>query len=154
MCSIGFGQQCPEISASYQLEMVIAAKAVADTTRMRILNLLLHKECCVCEVMYAINISQPRASRSLKTLHDAGFLNMREQGPYTIYTLKVSRKPRVHSSIIDGVKLQAAKNPVFDIDLERLKSAPRYNCNTIVKGRFKKLPDSAPGESTLQNCCC
>ncbi len=133
--------------------MVVAAKAVADATRMRILNLLLQKECCVCEVMYAIKISQPRASRSLKALFDAGFLNMREQGPYTIYSLKTSRKPRVHSSIIDGVKLQADKNPVFDKDLERLKSAPRYNCNTIVKGHYKKLPETPPVEATEHGCC-
>jgi ArsR family transcriptional regulator len=37
-------------------DLVEAAKALADETRLRILNLLLERECCVCEVMQVLEI--------------------------------------------------------------------------------------------------
>jgi len=55
--------------------LVKAIKALSDETRIRILNLLAERECCVCEVMQAMEISQTRASRNLGMLYDAGFLS-------------------------------------------------------------------------------
>jgi ArsR family transcriptional regulator len=46
-----------------------AMKALSDETRLRILNLVLQRECCVCEVTQALDISQTRASRALSMLH-------------------------------------------------------------------------------------
>ncbi len=43
-------------------------KALSDETRLRISSLLLERECCVCEVMQALDISQTRASRNLRHL--------------------------------------------------------------------------------------
>jgi len=37
------------------------------------LNILIAQECCVCEVMQVLGISQTRASRNLKILEEAGF---------------------------------------------------------------------------------
>ena len=39
-------------------ELIKAFKSLSDETRLRILNILLEKECCVCEVMQALEISQ------------------------------------------------------------------------------------------------
>ena len=47
-------------------------KALSDETRLRISHLLLERECCVCEVMQALDISQTRASRNLGILQGAG----------------------------------------------------------------------------------
>jgi ArsR family transcriptional regulator len=55
-------------------------KALSDETRIRILKVLLERECCVCEVMQALDISQSRASRNLGILEDAGFIKSRRDG--------------------------------------------------------------------------
>ena len=68
-------------------DLVKACKALSDETRLRILNLLLERECCVCEVMQALNISQTRASRNLNTLYSAGFLKFRKDGLWSLYSL-------------------------------------------------------------------
>lgn len=47
-------------------------KALSDETRIRILKVLLERECCACEVMQALDISQSRASRNLGILEDVG----------------------------------------------------------------------------------
>ena len=46
-------------------EAIKAFKVLSDDTRLRALNLILERECCVCEVMQALNISQSKASRDL-----------------------------------------------------------------------------------------
>jgi DNA-binding transcriptional ArsR family regulator len=48
-----------------------AFKTLSDETRLRILNLILERECCVCEVMQALEISQSKASRGLSLLTQA-----------------------------------------------------------------------------------
>ena len=38
-------------------DFIKASAALSDITRLRILNILLVRECCVCEVMQALEIS-------------------------------------------------------------------------------------------------
>ncbi len=68
-------------------DLIRATKALSDETRLRILNVVMQKECCVCEVMQALEISQTRASRNLKVLYDAGFLKLRNEGLWSLYSL-------------------------------------------------------------------
>ncbi len=68
-------------------DLIKTMKALSDQTRLRITNLLLERECCVCEVMQALGISQSRASRNLGILEDAGFLRARRDGTWVLYTV-------------------------------------------------------------------
>jgi ArsR family transcriptional regulator, arsenate/arsenite/antimonite-responsive transcriptional repressor len=68
-------------------KLVKALKALSDSVRLRIVNLLLQRECCVCEVMQALRISQTRASRNLNMLHDAGLLKLRKDGLWSYYSI-------------------------------------------------------------------
>jgi ArsR family transcriptional regulator len=68
-------------------ELIKATKALSDETRLRILNILLERECCVCEVMQALDISQSRASRNLGILEEAGFLTARRDGLWIVYSI-------------------------------------------------------------------
>jgi len=63
-------------------------KALADTTRLRILKLLNIREMCVCEVMIALNLTQPTASHHLKILENAGLVKSRKEGKWVYYRLK------------------------------------------------------------------
>ena len=62
-------------------------KALSDEARLRILCLLLERECAVCEVVQAIRISQTRASRNLGILHAAGLLKVRREGLWILYSI-------------------------------------------------------------------
>jgi len=61
-------------------ELVKAAKSLSDPQRVRVLNLLMQRECCVCQVMEALGISEVNASRYCHALLDAGFLKMHKEG--------------------------------------------------------------------------
>lgn len=69
-------------------EFIKPFKALSDETRLRILNILVQKECCVCEVMQVLNISQSRASRNLGILEEAGFLKSHREGAWVHYALR------------------------------------------------------------------
>ncbi len=67
-----------------------AFKALADATRLRILGLLLTREMCVCEVMVALDLTQPTASHHLRILESIGLVNDRKEGKWVFYKLSDS----------------------------------------------------------------
>ncbi len=85
-------------------DLIRATKALSDETRLRILNLIMEQECCVCQVMQALEISQTRASRNLKVLYDAGFLKLRNEGLWSLYSLDVEGMDGSFAHLLEAVK--------------------------------------------------
>ena len=106
-------------------QLTRAAQALSDETRLRILNVLMVQECCVCEVMQALEISQTRASRNLKILDDAGFLNMRTDGLYTLYSLRDTDTDGFYNELLAAVKKEMQANETAKKDVLRLKQSKR-----------------------------
>jgi ArsR family transcriptional regulator len=106
-------------------DLVKAAKALSDETRLRILNLLLVRECCVCEVMQVLNVSQTRASRNLNLLYDAGFLKVRREGLWAYYSIDKSGLQNYLSPLLNAVELGLKGNEIAYLDREHLKEAQR-----------------------------
>ena len=106
-------------------ELTKATQALSDETRIRIINLIIERECCVCEVMQALNISQTRASRNLKILYDAGFLNMRNDGLFTLYSINPENNTNFRTHLLQAVKKDLQKNPIARNDLRQLQKAKR-----------------------------
>jgi ArsR family transcriptional regulator len=106
-------------------DMIKAFKALSDETRLRILSLLMEKECCVCEVMQALDISQTRASRNLGILYGAGFLKLRKDGLWSLYSIDQEGIAGHSSDLIEAVRKALESNKVVVEDRERLKKAVR-----------------------------
>lgn len=105
-------------------EPVRAFKTLSDETRLRMLNLIAERECCVCEVMQALQISQSKASRGLTALYDAGFLKQRKEGLWSLYSIDTDMKDYL-SELAEAVRkaLKGEKTAVQDI--VRLRKAER-----------------------------
>jgi ArsR family transcriptional regulator len=106
-------------------DLIKATKALSDETRLRILNVLLERECCVCEVMQALDISQSRASRNLGILQDAGFLTARRDGTWIVYSLDWQTANQYAASLAKLFKGSPVSNELMTQDKERLKQAVR-----------------------------
>ena len=100
-------------------------KALSDETRLRIINLLLERECSVCEVMQAMNISQTRASRGLTTLYNTGILKVRRDGLWVLYSIDEESIEKSYDCLIQFVKSTLKGDELAGVDRERLKSAVR-----------------------------
>ncbi len=65
-------------------------KALSDETRIRILKLLEEGELCVCDIVTALDMIQPKVSFHLCVLKDAGLIKDRKQGKWIHYSLNES----------------------------------------------------------------
>jgi ArsR family transcriptional regulator len=107
-------------------KLIKAYKSMSDETRLRIINVLMQKDCCVCEVMQALNVSQPRASRNLRILYDSGFLQTRREGMLSIYSIDKEEMEPYLLEILNSAVEPLKNNDTFKHDRERLKKAKRF----------------------------
>jgi ArsR family transcriptional regulator len=77
-------------------------KALADTTRLRILGLLLAGEVCVCNIHDSLGLPQPKVSRHLAYLRRAGLVAARKDGLWVHYRLATLDDP-VMQALLDAV---------------------------------------------------
>lgn len=70
------------------MQTVDTLKVLADTTRLQMMLLLsLEEELCVCELVAALDESQPKISRHLRILKDARMISDRRQGQWMFYAI-------------------------------------------------------------------
>ena len=69
------------------VQMAHLFKALADSTRLRMLNLLAAGEVCVCHIHESLRIPQSKASRHLAYLRRAGLVEARRDGLWMHYRL-------------------------------------------------------------------
>ena len=62
-------------------------RALADSTRLRLINLMAEQEVCVCYFTEAIGVPQPKISRHLAYLRAAGLVAARREGKWMHYRL-------------------------------------------------------------------
>jgi ArsR family transcriptional regulator len=106
-------------------ELIKAYKALSDDSRLRVLNLLISRECCVCEVVQTLNISQSKASRILTILYNAGFLKLRKEGLWSLYSIDWEGMSDQFSATIKIIESTFVNNNQMLDDLKQLKSAKR-----------------------------
>jgi len=98
--------------------------ALSDSTRLRSILLMARQgELCVCELMYALDMIQPKISRHLALLRDAGIVSSRRQGQWIYYQLH----PDLPSWAMETIQaiLKGAENlPPYTNDLTMLTNMP------------------------------
>ena len=95
-------------------------RAFSDPTRLRILNLLLPGELCVCDIVSTLSIAQPTASRHLAYLKSAGLVESRRDGLWIHYKLAAPRSV-FHEKLIECLGYCVEDVPQLAKDAKRLK---------------------------------
>jgi ArsR family transcriptional regulator len=62
-------------------------KTLSDETRLRILKLLEHGELCVCDIVAALDLIQPKVSFHLGVMKEAKLIKDRRQGKWIHYRI-------------------------------------------------------------------
>ncbi len=110
-------------------------RVLSDESRLRVLNLLLERECCVCEVMQALDISQSKASRILSALYDVGILKMHKDGLWSLYSIDWDGMDTHLRDIVEATFRAFERNEVIIRDRDRLKKAERVGPGCVKKIR-------------------
>ena len=99
-------------------ELLRQLRAAAEPTRLRIIALCGHAELSVGDFVAILGQSQPRVSRHLKLLVDAGLLIRNKEGSRAYYRLLESDKNAQLSQVLND--LMDESDPVLVLDLSRL----------------------------------
>jgi ArsR family transcriptional regulator len=130
-------------------ELEQAFKGLADQNRLRILNLLLHGELCVCDVQYVLGSSQPNVSRHLTYLKNAGLVLDRREGTRIYYRLARPAEG-VHQLLFAFLREAFRHSEELQDDLRKLKRAIQTGSCTVSEWRpFSAL--TAPRTATSRH---
>lgn len=110
---------------------------LSDESRLRALNLIQERECCVCEVMQVMQISQSKASRILSALYDVGVLKLRREGRWAYYSIDSEATQGYIGEILSGIRGSLRDDNTALRDLERLKKAERLGPSCAPASRSK-----------------
>ncbi|WP_353571007.1 metalloregulator ArsR/SmtB family transcription factor [Candidatus Albibeggiatoa sp. nov. BB20] len=105
---------------------------LADETRLRCLALIhQHKELCVCELNYALELSQPKTSRHLSTMKLNSLLSQRREGQWMFYALSPELS-EFDKKLIDLVVIELQTKKQFQQDNQRLSTmCNRPECERV-----------------------
>ena len=92
-----------------------------------ILSLILERECSVCEVIQAMQISQTRASRNLRILCDTGLLKVRQEGVWVLYSANEEALQGCYAGLGEIIRNSLQDDEIVVRDQERLKRAVRQS---------------------------
>ncbi len=129
---------------NYDLALLFAA--LADRTRLRLLNLMNGKEVCVCYFVEILEQSQPKISRHLAYLRRASIVAARREGKWIHYKIVVPKHAGAER-ILNETLAVLREDKAMQADLSRLTKA----CCAP-----QKLPalDGAPTPRTVEALAC
>jgi ArsR family transcriptional regulator, arsenate/arsenite/antimonite-responsive transcriptional repressor len=96
--------------------------ALADRTRLRLLNLMNGREVCVCYFVEILGQSQPKVSRHLAYLRRAGIVAARREGKWMHYSI-VAPKHAGTARILSEALSVLSEDRTMQADLTRLNKA-------------------------------
>ncbi len=102
-------------------------RAFADVTRLRLLNLLVEGELCVCDLCNVLDEVQPKVSRHLAYLRRAGLVRVQTRGKWKYYA--VAKHPKgLERRLLNCVKSCLREIDVLQDDLSRLRGISPGAC--------------------------
>ncbi|HEU4478205.1 MAG TPA: metalloregulator ArsR/SmtB family transcription factor [Pyrinomonadaceae bacterium] len=122
---------------NYSMELLF--KALADRTRLRLLNLIGDDEICVCFFVEVLGTNQPKISRHLAYLRKAGVVSGRREGKWIHY--RVVEPPDEHAAnVFREVRSWLRNDSNMQLDRTRLK---QICCSTQLPIQLQKAPRPA-----------
>ena len=103
-------------------------KAIADESRLRILNLLIHRgELCVCDIEAILGATQTKVSRHLAYLRRTELVRTRRRGLWILYSLAAPRDEE-HRLLLEFLGRLLSSNLVAKKDLRKLDARMGRGC--------------------------
>ena len=122
--------------------------ALADRTRLRLLNLMNGREVCVCYFVQILGQSQPKVSRHLAYLRRAGVVAARREGKWMHYSIVVPKNDGA-ARILSETLAVLSEDKTMQGDLRTLDKAC---CVTKKPSALEGAPIPSPVDTS--SCVC
>ena len=109
-------------SRDMKADLVNLFQALADRTRLRLLNLMSGGEVCVCYFVELLDEPQPKISRHLAYLRRAGLVAARRDGKWMHYRL-ITPADSLQARVLECALAAAAEDRQLQRDRERFERA-------------------------------
>lgn len=126
-------------SKAKPFDIELLFRALADRTRLRLLNLMGDDEVCVCFLVEALGANQPKISRHLAYLRRAGIVAWRREGKWMHYRLMRPHDP-LGAAVVEAVRAYLRYDPQLQADRARLV---RLCCSPKAPASLKRAPKPA-----------
>ena len=117
---------CYSVSAMSPREKVFGLalffRALADRTRLRLLNLIGDRDLCVCYLVEVLQISQPKISRHLAYMRRSGLVAARREGKWMHYRVLIPADPAA-ARLLRETRQWLAQDRQMQRDRARLEKA-------------------------------
>lgn len=119
------------------MDLIQVMKALADDTRIRILNILKNGDLCVCEMEVILDINQSNASRHLNKLTNAKILEYYKVAKYVYYKLDENTL-KEYQFIKEILEVHTTKYEQFNKDCEKLEKYKKsgISCDELKDGKL------------------
>lgn len=124
--------------------------SLADSTRLRILNLLTSGEVCVAFFTDVLGESQPKISRHLAYLRGAGLVTTRRDGKWIFYSLRWPRNPKL-TAVLSSVLRGFEDDSEMSMERDSLGELMRIADVKIDRGRKRKPSNERPREISVED---
>ena len=122
-----------------ELDLELFFSALADRTRLRLLNLLRDGEVCVCFFAGTLGTNNPKISRHLSYLKRADLVSGRRDGKWMHYSIHRPVDKRA-ADLFDATMKMIADDPEMRQDRKRLvEFCCSPNAPVLIKGRAKSV---------------
>lgn len=98
------------------MDYALICKALADSNRLQIIELLSEGEMCGCRILERFNITQPTLSHHMRILCESSLVDIRKDGKWCYYSLNADTLEKFKEYITDlHVKTQKTKKTSYKI---------------------------------------
>jgi len=102
-------------------DLIKILKALSDSTRLRIILLLLKKDLCVCELTFILKMEQSRISHQLRILKDADLVEDIRDKKWIIYRIPEAAIKNLQF-LLDRIKRELKNSKEIREDAARLET--------------------------------
>lgn len=132
--------ECNKITAS-KLNIQKLYKTLADTTRLRILSLILNsKQICVCQITAVLNLTQSNVSNHLDKLKQSSIVKSFKKNKFIYYErdeIFITKHKKLYDSILYSLNFIDS----YENDLSRLEKCPDVDVGCCDVKHIKKEID-------------
>ena len=90
------------------MDVALICKALGDSNRLQIVQMLSEGEKCGCKLLEAFEITQPTLSHHMRILTECGLVNARKEGKWSHYSLNCETL-KEYKQFIEGLSCSGCK---------------------------------------------